>query len=485
MYVMDLQNISKAYFVGVGGIGVSALLRLLAARGIAIAGSDIRLPSLTTLPPGDYAEGENAEHVPRDSGVLIYSPAVPESHAERVRSRELGIPEFSYPKALGVITHSYNTIAVSGTHGKSTTTALLGKLFEAGGFDPSVIVGAEVPGPSRTDGGKWDHNLHIGKSNMFIVEACEYRRNMLELSPQAILLTNLELDHPDYYHDLADVKSAFHDYIEKLGVNGLLIMNNDDANIRDITRGFDASIVRYGIGESADLIARDIKQTGFGQSFDLVWKGTPLGTFTTPLPGLYNVYNILGAVGTYLAYSGKTETIHEALANFSGVARRFEIIGMLDGATIIADYAHHPTALRAVVEAAQAKYEGKRILVIFRPHHRERTEKLFDQFVAVLLQIEHVILAEIYDVAGREEERRVSSRDLVEAVHAKDPSADIRYAKDLEESETMAREKADAFDVILVIGAGDADELAKKLVHHEFQDIEHQKNIIHEQLPAI
>lgn len=459
---MDLSHIKKAYFVGVGGIGVSALVRLFASRGIVIAGSDVHLPPLASLPQGEYVEGESAEHVPHDAGVLIYSPAVPISNAERVRARELDITELSYPEALALVTHPYHTIAVSGTHGKSTTTALVGKLFEAGGLDPSVVVGAEVP--------EWDHNLRVGRSDLFIVEACEYRRNMMQLSPQAIVLTNLELDHPDYYQDLADIKSAFYDYVEKLGLpaqagsDGLLVINNDDANIRDIVRDFDGAIVRYGVAPGADLGVRDIRQQGDEQSFELVWKGTPLGTFTTPLPGLYNIYNILAAVATYLSYRGKVEAIQATLSDFHGVARRFEIVGMLGQTTIIADYAHHPTALRAVVEATTSRYAGKRVLVVFRPHHRERTEKLFDQFVMVLAQIPHTLLLEIYDVAGREEERRVSSNDLVRAVHERAPNTDIVYAQDLDEGERVVRARAHEFDVILVIGAGDADELAKRLV---------------------
>jgi UDP-N-acetylmuramate--alanine ligase len=419
----------------------------------------VHLPPKETLPLGDYFDGEDADHVPRDAGVLIYSPAVPEINAERLRARELGIPQLSYPEALALVTRPYHTIAVSGTHGKSTTTALLGKLFEAGGLDASVIVGAETLG--------WDHNLRVGQSDLFIVEACEYRRNMMHLTPQAIVLTNLELDHPDYYQDLADIKSAFRDYVEKLGGNGLLVINNDDANIRDAVRGFDGVVVRYGLAGGADLGVRNIRQEGNEQSFDIAWKGTPLGTFTTNLPGLYNIYNILAAVATYLSHRGSVEVIQKTLSDFHGVARRFEIVGMLGNTTIIADYAHHPTALRAVVEATASRYAGKRVLVVFRPHHRERTEKLFDQFVMVLAQIPHTLLLEIYDVAGREEERRVSASDLVRAVHERTPNADIVYAKDLDEGERVARARAHEFDVILVIGAGDADELAKRLVQQE------------------
>lgn len=453
---MDIRQLKQAHFTGVGGIGISAILRLFASRGILVSGSDLHLPPRDTLPNGEYHEGASSEFVSPDAELLIYSPAVPETNIERQTAKAFGMMELSYPEALGVVTQPYNTIAISGTHGKSTTTALAGKLFEAGGLDPSVIVGAEVSG--------WEHNLRVGKSDIFIVEACEYRRHMLNLSPQAIVLTNLELDHPDYYVDLADIKSAFSEYIGRLSGDGLIIMNNDDANLRDITKDSDAIIVRFGVGEGADLIARNIKQFPDSQSFELTWKGTPLGVFTTALPGLYNVYNILAATAVYLAYGGKTEAILGVLDHFCGVGRRFEVLGMLGNTTIVSDYAHHPTALRVVVEAALARYPGKRVLTIFRPHHRERTIKLLDQFVHTIAAIPHMILIEIYDVPGREDGIQISSRDVIAKVLEESPRSDVVYAADLPEAERLARAKALEFDVMLVIGAGDADELAKRLV---------------------
>lgn len=453
---MNINAITKAYFIGVGGIGVSAIVRLFSDRGIIVVGSDGALPDADSLPFGQYFEGADRDHVPLDASVVIYSPAVPPTNVERMRAEELGIPTLSYPEALALVTAGSDTIAVSGTHGKSTTTALLGKLFQEGGLDASVIVGAEVPG--------WDHNYHKGRGDMFIVEACEYRRNMMYLSPQAILLTNLELDHPDYYLDLADVKSAFRDYIEKLSGEDLLIVNNDDANIRDVIKDSDAIMVRFGVGGGADLVARNIREDAAEQSFELVWKGTSIGEFSTPLPGLYNVYNILAALAVYLAYGGSRDHIQPVLTAFMGVGRRFEVVGELDGAIIVSDYAHHPTALTAVVDAALSRYRGKSVLTVFRPHHRERTIKLMDEFVEAVLRIPHCVLIEIYDVPGREENTHVSSHDIIDRVFVHDPQKDIVYAKDLSEAEEVVRDKASLFDVILIVGAGDADQLAKRLV---------------------
>ncbi len=456
--VRDLP-VKVAHFVGVGGIGVSAILRLFADHGIKVSGSDIHLPDTARLPVGRYFSGHAEENVPGDADVLVYSPAAPAENPERVAARARGIPELSYPEALALVTRGKKTIAISGTHGKSTTTALAGRLFEDGGLDPSVIVGAEVPG--------WkERNLRRGESDLFILEACEYRRNMLKLEPQTIVLTNIELDHPDYYHDLADVKDAFREYVGKLSGEDLLVVNNDDANIRDVIAHFDGIIVRYGVGEGADLIARNIRTDEASQTFELVWHGTSLGELTTPLPGLYNIYNILAATAVYLAYGGQAATIGHTLLEFLGVGRRFEVVGKLDNALVVSDYAHHPTALAAVVDAAIARFVGRRVCVVFRPHHRERTQKLFDHFVEVIAKIPYLLLIEIYDVPGREEGLTVSSQDLIRAVKERAPSRDIAFAPDLLAAEEMIRGMRHEFDVFLIVGAGDADTLAQHLVTH-------------------
>lgn len=451
------EQLKKVHFIGIGGIGVSAIARLLAARGVAISGSDIALPPRALLPAGDFVEGHKKEHVPPDTTLVVYSAASPETNPERLAARELNIPAYSYPEALAEVTKPYHTIAVSGTHGKSTTTALAGIFFESGGLDPSVIVGAEVPG--------WkEKNLRIGMSDLFIVEACEYRRHMLLLTPQAILLTNLELDHPDYYRDIDDMMDAFRAYVTKLSTAGLLIYNRDDANLRKIADESDAIKVSYGIGEGSDLYARNIRLVTGGQTFELVWKGTAFGEFFTPLYGLYNIYNILGATAIYLTYGGNIASAREALARFKGVGRRFEVVGNLGKSIVVSDYAHHPTALAAVTKAARDAFPGKEILVVFRPHQRERTIKLLNEFVATLAEIDHALLVEIYDVAGREEGTLISSRDLIAKLLAVHPNADIAYASDLNTAEAIIRENAAQFDVILVVGAGDADQLAWKLV---------------------
>jgi UDP-N-acetylmuramate--alanine ligase len=333
-------------------------------------------------------------------------------------------------------------------------------MFTEAALDPTVVVGAVVPA--------WSSNLRIGKSDLFVAEACEYRRHMLRLTPQTIVLTNIELDHPDYYHDLEDVMDAFREYVGKLGDEGLLVYNRDNANTRKITEGSNAIHVSYGIGEGPDLYARDIVEEGGKSHFALVWKGASLGQFTTELPGLYNLYNILAATATLLAYGGHGEHVAQTLAQFHGVGRRFEVVGMYHATTVVSDYAHHPTALREVLHAAASRFIGKRMLTIFQPHQRERTLKLWKEFVGVLAEIENAVLVEPYAVPGREDGMESCGKRLVEEVETANPRGDFVYAPDLNEAEHIVRELAGEYEVILVVGAGDIDGVARRLVEKTF-----------------
>ena len=453
----DLAHLRKVHLIGIGGIGVSALGRFFASRGVELSGSDVHLPPTGSLPSGIYTSGHHEENVPTDADLVVFSPAVPETNPERMRSLLLGIPTVDYPTGLGLATDAYNTIAVSGTHGKSTTTALMGLLFVEAKLDPSVIVGAAVP--------EWGANFRGGKSDLFIVEACEYRRNMLRLAPQTIVLTNIELDHPDFYRDLDDITHAFHDYVAKLGEDGLLVYNRDNSVTRKIAEKSDAIKISYGIGEGSDLFAQNIAEKGGLQNFTLVWKGNTLGEYTSALPGLYNLYNILAAVAALLAYGGKIDALPPVLERFGGVGRRFEIVGIMEnGTTVVSDYAHHPTALREVYTAATKRYPGKKILTVFQPHQRERTLKLWNDFVCVLGDIAHMILVEPYAVPGREDGMEECGKRLVDEVLAKHTQADLVYAKDLAEAERLTGELVKEYDIVLVVGAGDIDKVARRLI---------------------
>jgi len=319
---MKIKEIKKIHCIGIGGIGVSALARFFYSKGVTVSGSDIIMSDEITVLSrcGIRAFAFHSKnHFTDNIDVVIYSSAVLNNNEEIIEARKRKIPLFSYPEMLGYITKEYKSIAVSGTNGKTTTTALLGKFLEAGDKDPTVILGGRVPG--------WDNNLRIGKSKLFIVEGCEYKRNMLNLSPRVILLTNIEVDHLDYYKDLVDIKNAFEEYVSKLKKEDLLVYNIDDMNCREVVSNSSSSArtITFGLSDNAAIYAKKITHNKGEQSFELWSFGNKIGLFTTKIPGLFNVYNILGALAVAHSEGVEYNAIQRALNNFTGIWRRFEM----------------------------------------------------------------------------------------------------------------------------------------------------------------
>jgi UDP-N-acetylmuramate--alanine ligase len=443
----------RIHLIGAGGIGVSAIGTFFAQRGAVISGTDIELPPRNLLPPGEYREGHHPEMIVRGIDLIVYSDAVPSDDPERVRARELQIPEMNFAKALGAVTAGRPTIAISGTHGKSTTTALTGLFFEAAGLDPSVFVGAVVPA--------WEKNVRLG-TGPFIVEADEYREHMMELSPITIAITNLEWDHPDYYRDSIHVMSVFSGFLKKLGTDGIAVINVGNPNTRHAAAGCDSRRVTYALDADAELTLRTTSESN--ERFRVSWHGTDMGEFSTLLPGRHNKENIACALATFLTICENWRAVASVLETFRGIGRRFEEIGMLGTSLVVSDYAHHPTALDAVVHAAYERYQNKRILFVFRPHQMERTRKLFDEYVRVIQRIPDLLVLEVYDVPGRSSKDTISSRDLLD-IAVGGETASHHFAPDLSAAEAFLRAAAQRYDVIVVIGAGDADKLARALVN--------------------
>lgn len=466
MGYMDLNSIKKIYAIGIGGIGVSALAKYFAFSGAEVSGSDSHDSEIVR----EAAEvgikiflGHRAENVSRRADFVFYSDAVPEDNPERVRTRELGILEISYARTLGELSKTKKTIAISGTNGKSTTTAIVGLILARAGWDPTVIVGSKVPGFKYG-------NLRFGKSDWLVVEADEYRAHLLELSPSHAIITNIEEDHLDYYRDLAHIKETFSQFANKMGKEGNLIINADDLGSAEIKS---AQKVTFGVNLPADYVARNISVNAGEQSFDVWRKEENLGRIVLAVPGRFNLMNALSATALCLSLGISFETIKETLAEFKGIWRRFEIVGKIkskdwpdeNAPVVISDYGHHPTAVAGTLQATREFYPGKRIMAVFQPHQHNRTKKLFDSFVRSLAGADVLILPEIYDVPGREEseDQDVSSKDLVAAVKEKGLVPDARYGGNLEETEALVRSIAQTGDVILIMGAGDIDKVARTL----------------------
>lgn len=466
---IDVESLKKVYFIGIGGIGVSAIARFMKAQGKEVVGSDIK-PSKVTLGLEKLGiivnYGQKEENITDDIDLVVHTASIPKTNPELKTVLEKGIRALTYAESLGLIFNGKNGIAVCGTHGKSTTSAMVGAVLEDGGIDPSVLVGSIVP--------RYDGNLRIGSGRNFVAEACEYRRNFMSLYPEIIVLGNVELDHTDYYKDIEDIKASFLDFVRHLPENGVLFVGEDGAgNAREVATRLKAekpgiTVIRFGTKEDDDFRLEDFRTEEGRTIFRVMHEGEGLGDFRLRVPGEFNAKNALAAiaVGTYLGIPA--EKIRASLESFSGIWRRFEIKGEYLGALVISDYAHHPTAVSVTVKAAKEFYPGRRIVAVFQPHQHNRTRGLYEEFLGSFDDADEVILSEIYDVAGREEaeDRTMSSQDLVRGIAARSGRLDghISYGKDLEETRKLIDEKVQAGDVLLVMGAGDIFEIADDLV---------------------
>jgi UDP-N-acetylmuramate--alanine ligase len=419
----------KAYFVGIGGIGMSALAQLLADQGVAVSGSDREESPVTDLLAKrgiPVLIGQKAENVPTDAKVVIYSEAVWDDNPERMRAKELGIIEKSYFTMLGEVSSEKKTIAVAGTHGKTTTTGMLAKILADGGASPTAVVGSLVK--------DFGSNYLAGTSDLFVVEACEYKRDFLTLSPFILVITNLEWDHTDYYKGLTDLQAAFRTLMEKVPADGAIVTDTTNANIAPLLAGLTPRIIDY----------------------------TEAPEYELRLPGEFNVMNARAAAAAArsVAPDITEDSIATSLSHFHGTWRRFEDKGLTaTGARVYDDYAHHPTAVAKTIVELRKRTKGK-LFVAFHPHLFSRTRDLFSEFATAFAGADQVFIAPIY--AAREiDDGSISSAMLAEAITKSGTPAEALTFEGIEK-----RLSADATegDVIATMGAGDIYKVADALV---------------------
>lgn len=458
-----ISQIKKVHLIGIGGIGISALAKFFLAHGAQVSGSDVS-PSFITYDlermGAKIFDKQAPSNVPADAELVVYSDAIQHHNPERLAAAKYEIPRLSYFEALGEVSLEYpKTIAVSGNKGKTTTTAMLAHILEAAKLDPTAVVGSYV--------NDWKSNFRAGQSEFFIVEGDEWREHMSLLHPWAIVLTNIEADHLDYYGTFENEIIAFQKYVSKLPQKGLYFFNADDPVSVRLKRP-KARPVSFGIKNKADLMASERKiEKGF-QSFILEYKGTKLGRFILKQPGEFNVYNSLAAAAVSLEAGVSADIIRNALASFTGTWRRFQVTGEYNGGTIISDYAHHPTAVKAVIQAAKEFYPGHRLLVAFQPHHHHRTISLFNDFVQSFDGADWLLLSEIYKVTGREEGKdNISCVKLLEAVKERDAKTGVKrglvFTPDLDDATRVLKKEIKKGDVVLILGAGDIYKICDQL----------------------
>ncbi len=425
-----LDSVKHVHLIGAGGIGISAVGKFLLAQGKTVSGSDSTQSAITDdlIKRGAAIRiGHEASNIPEDCDLVVFTEAAGLDNIERIEATKRGIEQLGHFGWLGELSKQYRTICVTGTNGKSTTTAMTGQIFVDAGLDPTVFVGSLVPG--------WElGNLRIGQSDILIIEGDEYKQKMVQLHPEVTVITNIEEDHLDVYRDLDHIVATFQQLVEQTGKS--VFVNVDDANSK---RLIGSTIEQYGVN---DVIGYELL-----------------------VPGEFNRANAAAARVVAREFGVSDEMIKKSLENYRGIWRRFEVVGELNGVTVVSDYGHHPTAIKGTLEGAKKFYASRRIVLCFQPHQHNRTRELFEEFVSSFDLADALILVEIYGVTGRTDDATVSSCDLLAAVERRlGHDRPMSYAKDLVEAEQQVRDLVQPGDVVLIMGAGDIDSVARKLV---------------------
>jgi UDP-N-acetylmuramate--alanine ligase len=447
----------SAHLVGICGSGMSALASMLLDVGWSVTGSDL-LPTEPLL--GNFRQrgveihrGHAAANLPLRCDVLVYSAAISADNPERQAARERAVPEMSYSQMLGHWMRARRGICIAGTHGKSTTAAMTASILLNSGREPSACIGAELRATGR---GGW-----AGTSDLFVVESCEYRRSFLDLAPEFAAILNVEPDHFDCYNDFRETCDAFQKFATRVARDGLLVVPGDCATVAEITRSVLARVETFSTTRGSDWRGSDVGPTRDGVRFRVSHRGRSFAEFVLNIPGRHNVLNALAAIALCHEVGVETRELQESLAEFRGVRRRFEIIGSWRGVTLVDDYAHHPTEVRATLQTARDRFAGRRVWCVFQPHQVSRTRALLQPFVESLAAADELLIAPVYAARERTDaETEILSRELVARIAALGGKA--RFCGDLDRIVATLDDEARPGDVVLTMGAGDIER-----VHHE------------------
>lgn len=461
----SLAGIDAVHIVGIGGAGMSAIARVLRGRGLRVHGSDRRDSPITQALRTEgipVAVGHAAEQVGAVDLVLA-SSAVPDDNPELVAARARGIPVARRSDFLPALTSGYDVIAVAGAHGKTTVTGMIASVLLAAGCDPSYIVGGVVT--------NLETNGRAGRGRHFVIEADEYRRTFLALRPQIAVVTNVEFDHPDCYADLQHLRLAFGDFVDNVAPEGLLVAYADDAIARAIAAAHHASggrVSLYGLDASLDTAwsAQDVTQNAVGgMSFTVVHRGAAAlqGAVDLRVPGVFNVANALAALSVAHAVGVDLSLACETLSEFVGTARRFEVLGEAGGVIVIDDYAHHPTQIRGVLDAARRRFPGRRLIGVWEPHTFSRIRALHDDFMRAFGGADAVVIMPIY--AAREvDDGLLTAQDLARELARVRDHTPVHAADSLDAAVAQLIDLCEPGDVVMMMGAGNETIAGQKLV---------------------
>ena len=440
------------HFMGVGGIGMSALAAVLLSRGEAVSGCDIASSPITDRLAALGAaihKGHSPSHL---AGVsrLIISDAIRPDNPELMKARSDGMPVKRRSQLLGDVMSDGRGVAVAGSHGKTTISAMIALILQRSGLDPTVFIGGEL----EAIGG----NYRAGKGDWILAEACEAYNSFLDLEPEIAVISNVEADHLDFHGTLEHLAGAFVEFVRRIKPGGCLVWCSDRDELRAIAQAAPCRRTSYGLKEGADLLAKDIRLQGFGSRFEVKDRGG----IRLNVPGIHNVLNAAGAAACALEAGVPFGEIAASLEQFRGVRRRFERVGEIGGITLVDDYAHHPTEIRATLAAARPLCAG-RLFAVFQPHLYSRTRDFLDGFATAFEDADSVVFTDIY--AAREDPiPGVGSALLAERARVLQPGKDIEYIADKAQVAQHLAPRLNAGDCLITLGAGDVDSVARDLL---------------------
>lgn len=433
---------TKIHCIGIGGIGISGIAQILYEKGAKVSGSDIEdSPLIESMRQKGIKIniGHDASLITPDINEVIYSSAVPQDNDELMKAVELGIPAITFSEAVKKFTDGLYTIAICGTHGKTTVTAFSALALIAGDKDPTVIIGSTLKEFNNS-------NYRVGEGKYFIVEACEYKRNFLHYDPNVIIITNIEAEHLDYFKDIEDYKDAYREFVNKLPEDGFIIANGDDKEVMDVIKDYKGNII---------LFSSNNKDTDWYIEGNEIFKaGEKVGELELKIPGDFNKQNALCGLILGQILHIEREVILEKFKTYTGSWRRFEEIGYFEGIKLISDYAHHPTAIKKTLHAAKEKYPEARICCIFQPHQYNRTKHFLPEFAASFDESDYVIIPSIYKVRdSKQDTDSISVLDLVDEL--KKHKENSFYLPEYAQIRDFLKQHKNDIDITFIMGAGD------------------------------
>lgn len=443
------SSIKKIHFVGIGGIGMSGIAEILIDQGFSVSGSDRMLSEVTarlqSLGATIY-EGHEAQHVAPDVDTVVYSSAVMFDNTEVVEAQRRKIPVVRRAEMLAEVMRLKYGIGIAGTHGKTTTTSMISLVLMEGGLDPTVIVGGKLSGLGGT-------NARLGKGDFIVVEADEFDRSFLSITPTIAVLTTLETDHLDCYRDLEDIKGAFIQFANKVPFYGFVVLCLDEPALQDIIPQLSKKkLLTYGLTPQADIQAIEIRHKENTTVFTVARGAVDLGQLTLQIPGNHNVQNALAAIAVGLQLGVPFSKVKSGIEKFSGVYRRWEKKGEAGGITVYDDYAHHPTECRATLSGAKAGWR-RRVVCVFQPHLYSRTRDFYEEFGKAFLLADVLIVTDIYP--AREEPIQGVTGELIANASKQFGHKEVHYVADKRQIPSYLKTVAKAGDIVITMGAGD------------------------------